>query len=259
MLVGAFTAAAVTALTGEPLLGVILALVAGALMMGVHAFLSLTAKADQIVSGVAVNILAAGLTPFLCKFLFGSPTNSASLALEQRIQPISFLPESWTVLRQPWLVYGALALPWVLHFFAYRTKWGIRLLAAGDGPHALETCGVSPIKVRYWALLCGGAVTALGGVYLSISHASQFTRDMTSGRGYIALTALIFGKWRPLPALSACLFFGLADALQIRLQSTSFLGATFPVQWIQAFPYLVTLIVLVGFVGKARPPLAIGK
>ena len=259
MLTGAFTAASVTAITQDPHLGVIAALIAGSFMMALHAFLTLYAKADHIVSAVAVNILASGLTPFLCKLLFGSPTNSESLPLELRLRPFEFWPDALAILRQPWLVYLACVLPFLLQFAIYRTRWGLRLLAAGDGPEALSTSGVSVNQVRFIALLWGGALASLGGVYLSISHASQFTRDMTAGRGYIALTALIFGKWRPLPTLIACLFFGFADAVQIRLQSASFLGMTFPVQLIQALPYLVTLIVLVGFVGRARPPLAIGK
>lgn len=251
MLVGAFTAATVTAFTHDAYLGVTCALFAGALTMGLHAFLSITARADQIVSAVAVNVLAAGITPFLCKLYFGSPTNSASLPLDERLRPV--------LLGQPLLVYLALALPFLLHFLLYRTKWGLRIIAAGDGPEALRTCGVSPLKVRYLSMLAGGAIASLGGVYLSISHSSQFTRDMTAGRGYIALTALIFGKWKPLPALAACLFFGFTDALQIRMQSAPILGFTFPVQFIQALPYLVTLVVLVAFVGHARPPLSIGR
>jgi len=256
MLVSAFTAATVDAYTHDPALSLVVGMMAGALTMALHAFLSITTRADQIVSGVAVNLFAAGITPILTKAFFGSPTNTQSLEVADRFQPWDF---GNALFNQPTLVYLALALPFFLHFTLYRTRFGLRLLAAGDGPESLLTAGVSFRKVRWKALLLGGAIASLGGTYLSIAHASQFTRDMTAGRGYIALTALIFGKWRPIPTLFACLFFGLADASQIQLQSMEWNGGTVPVQAIQALPYVVTLLVLVGFVGKSQPPLAIGR
>lgn len=256
MLTSSFAAAAVDYYTHAPYFSLFCGLVVGMLTMGMHAFLTIQAKADAIVSAVAVNIFAAGLTPVLSKALFGSATNTPSIPLEARIRDWHFLPEPFD---QSPLIYVALAIPFALHFLLYRTGWGLRILGVGDGPAAVETSGVSVKRTRYLALLLGGAIASLGGTYLSISHASQFTRDMTAGRGYIALAAVIFGKWRPLPTFFACLFFGLADALQIRLQNLSFFGVEMPVQFIQAFPYLVTLLVLVGFMGKSRPPLAIGK
>ena len=126
-----------------------------------------------------------------------------------------------------------------------------------DGAEALRAAGGSVVRVRWWSLLFAGAVVSFGGTFLSISHSSQFTRDMTAGRGFIALAAIIFGKWRPIPAALACLLFGLVDALQIRLQSSEIFGFTVPVQFIQVFPYVVTLVVLLGWVGSARPPKAI--
>jgi simple sugar transport system permease protein len=246
MLAGAWTAATVTYFTHNPWLGLLAGIGMGALAMSLHAFLTVTARADQIVSGVAVNILVAGLTPLFTKTLFGSPTNTGEIPLDFRLPPT-------------WLIASACLLPLVLHWAVYRTGLGLRLLAAGDGPDALRTAGVSPSLTRYAALFLAGAVTALGGIYLSTSHASSFTRDMTAGRGFIALTALIFGGWRPIPTLFACLFFGLTDALQINLQSISLGGYTVPVQFIQALPYLVTLLVLVVIGSKARPPRAIGK
>lgn len=246
MLTSAWTAAVVNYYSHDPYLAAVAALFVGAFTMTLHAALVIHGKADQIVSGVAVNLFAAGITPVLNKTFFGSPTNSASIPLNER------MPEMF-------LVVLALGVPFLTHFFAYRTGLGLRLVASGDGPEALRTQGVSPERVRYAALFFGGMVVSLGGTYLSIAHASQFTRDMTAGRGFIALAALIFGKWRPLPTLFACLFFGFTDALQIRLQSVSVFGTTFPVQFVQAFPYAVTLIVLIGFMGKARPPLSIGR
>ncbi len=265
LLCSAWTAATLTFYTHSPTLGLMVAILTGTLAMGMHAFLSVKARADQIISALAVNILAAGLTPLLNKILFGTPTNSASLPISDRFgsAPIPFLstlPEIGRVFfDQPLLIYLALILPFVVHYFIYSTRLGLRLIACGDCPQALETAGVSPHKVRWIALWCGGAITSFGGTYLSIAHASQFTRDMTSGRGFIALTALIFGNWKPLPTFGACLFFGLMDALQIQLQSTPLFGVLLPVQFVQAIPYLATLLVLVGFVGGSTAPLAIGK
>jgi general nucleoside transport system permease protein len=263
MLTAAWTAAAVNLVTHNPWLGLLLGMMAGSLVMGVHAFLTVTGRADQIVSGVAVNIFAAGITPLLTKVFFGSATNSPSIPLEDRLPESLFpgidsIPLVGELLNQSPLIYLALLMPFLVHLILYRTTPGLRLIAAGDGPEALQTSGVSPTRVRYLSLMIGGAIASLGGIYLSIGHSSQFTRDMTSGRGFIALAAVIFGKWRPLPTFLACLFFGFGDALQIQLQSTTLFGLSAPVQFIQALPYLITLIVLVVFVGHARPPLSIG-
>ncbi len=264
MLVGAWAAATTTFYTSDPILGLLAGMIAGTLTMGLHALLSVTSKADAIVSGVAVNMLAAGVTPLLNKALFQSPTNTPSLPLAERFHAVSIpglssLPVVGQLFDQPWLIYLALSLPFAIHYFFYQTGRGLRVLASGDNPEALRTAGISPASVRWKALLWGGALTSLGGVYLAVAHASQFTRDMTSGRGFIALTAVIFGKWKPLPTLAACLFFGFFDALQIRLQSAQVAGYEFPVQLVQSLPYLVALVVLAGFIGRATPPLSIGK
>jgi simple sugar transport system permease protein len=195
---------------------------------------------------------------------FPPPTNTPSLPLEERFQSVAIpflsdLPGVGLLFNQPVFIYLALALPWAVHFFLYKTGRGLRILASGDSPSALQTAGISPRAIRWKTLLIGGALASFGGVYLSIAHASQFTRDMTAGRGFIALTAVIFGKWKPLPTLAACLFFGFFDALQIRLQSEQIAGITFPVQLIQSLPYLAALVILAGFIGKATPPLSIGK
>ncbi len=265
MLTSAWSAAVVTYYTQNPWLGTLAGLLTGGFTMSLHALLVIFARADQIVSGVAVNLLAAGVTPFLNKIFFSSPTNSPAIAIEHRFHAISIpiLSEIPLVGRiffsQLPLVYLALILPFAAHFIAYKTKWGLRLLAAGDAPEALQSLGGDVKRTRFIFLFIGGLLCSLGGTFLSISHSSQFTRDMTAGRGFIALAALIFGKWRPLPTLFACLFFGFADSLQIRLQSAEWLTGNFPVQFIQATPYLITLLVLVGFMGKSRPPLSIGK
>ncbi len=265
MITSAWTAAVVTYYTGNPWLGTLAAIVTGALTMSLHGLLSIYARADQIVSGVAVNIFAAGVTPYLNKLFFSSPTNSPAIAIESRfhaltIPVLSELPIVGKLFfSQLPLVYVALLLPFLAHFIAYKTKWGLRLIACGDGPEALQSLGGNVKRTRFLYLIVAGMICSFGGTFLSISHASQFTRDMTAGRGFIALAALIFGKWRPIPTLFACLFFGFADSMQIRLQSTDWLTGSFPVQFIQMTPYLITLLVLVGFMGKSRPPLSIGK
>ncbi len=261
MLMAAWTSATINFYTGSPWLGLLAGCVAGALAMMGHAFLSITARANRIVSGVAVNIFCAGITPLMTKVLFGGTTNTPSIPMDQRFQHwaipgLKDIPFIGPLLFDQFpLVYLAFLLPLFLHFWIYRTRSGLRMNAAGDAPEALATAGVSPNRIRYQAMLAGGVLASLGGIYLSTSHGSQFTRDMTAGRGFIALTALIFGKWKPLPTLGACLIFGFADALQIQLQGVSLFGQTFPVQLIQAMPYLITLVVLVTFVGRAKAPL----
>ena len=267
LLAGAWTAAVVNLATGDPWLGALAAMAAGSLTLALHAGLTQAAKADAIVSGVAVNLFVAGLTPILNKALYASPTNTPSIPLEQRfhavaIPGLSKLPFVGELLfHQSPLVYLALLAPAIVAIALSRTRWGLRLIAAGEGSEALFTVGVSPARVRAGALIVGGAITALGGAFLSTAHASQFTRDMTAGRGYIALAALIFGGWKPIPTAAACLLFALADAGQIRIQSApegSWLAAL-PVQVVQSLPYLVTLAALI-FLGKrARPPAAIGS
>lgn len=247
LLAGAWVAAVVAYYTHSPWLALIPCACAGAMVLALHGLLTLIAKTDHIISGLVVNLFVAGVTPLLCKLMFGTPTTSPNLPVEDRFTAISG--------GQMPLTYVAFLIVIGLYFFIKFTKWGLRLTAAGEDPETLLSCGVKPFHVRMPALCVGGALCALGGAFLSISHASQFTRDMTSGRGYIALTALIFGNWRPLPTLAACLLFGFADALQIRLQSAELL----PIQFIQAMPYAITLVVLVGLVGKSRAPAAIGK
>jgi simple sugar transport system permease protein len=255
LLVGAFTGAVVNYYTHNPYIACIAAMVLGAITMWLHGVLTTYGKADHIISGIAINMLAMGMTPLLCKYFFGSPTSSAQIPLTEKIPEIT-LPLVGT---QNPLTLLAWALPILLYFLLNKTSWGLHVKASGDSPDAVRTAGISVTKVRMLALIIGGMMVSLGGVYLSIAHSSQFTRDMSAGRGFIALTAVIFGKWKPIPCFFACLLFGFADALQIELQSRSIFGVEVPIQAIQAFPYILTLLVLVGFVGRAKPPLALGK
>lgn len=265
MLVSAWCAASVAYLTQDTSLAVLAGVAGGVLTMGLHAGIVILSRADQIVSGVAVNLFAAGVTPVLTKALFSGPTNTPPLSLSERlggvaIPALASIPVVGNLLfNHPFLIYVAFLLPLVLHYFLFRTGSGTRILASGDGPLALETAGVNVGRLRAVVLLVGGAIVSLGGIYMSIAHASHFTRDMTAGRGYIALTAVIFGSWRPLPTMVACLLFGLGDALQIRLQSAELYGLSVRVQFIQMLPYLLALLALAGFMGRARAPLSIGQ
>jgi simple sugar transport system permease protein len=247
MLAGAFTAAAVTFATGSPWLGLIGAIAAGVAVAAIHAVACIRYRADHVVVGTAINILMIGLPGFLSGAFFLSSGATPQLPIEQLIPraPIvlafSFVPLSWYVL--------------------YRTAFGLRLRAVGENPEAADAAGINVAKIRYSGVLLSGALAAIGGAYLSIGQSSLFTRNMTSGRGFIALAALIFGKWRPVQTLLACLFFGFTEAVTIQMQGVVKLpsGADIPVQFIQMVPYVLTIVVLAGFIGHSRPPRALGR
>jgi simple sugar transport system permease protein len=260
MLAGAFTAAAVTARTGNPWIGLSAAAVAGVLVALIHAVASIEFRADQVVVGTAINILFLGIPALVSGALFASTGSTPSLPREQtlpdwHIPLIDSIPKVNEILsgHKP-VVYLAFALVPISYFVLYRTRFGLRLRAVGENPEAADTAGVSVARMRYAGVLLSGLLAALGGAYLSIGQNSLFTRNMTAGRGFIALAALIFGKWHPVGAFLACLLFGLADAISIRMQGV----VDIPVQWIQIIPYVLTLVVLAGFIGRATPPRAIG-
>lgn len=245
MLIGAFFAAAVAHSTQSPILGACAALFAGATFASIYAFFVIEWRADQIVTGTAINFLAAGATPYLCKILYDSSGGTPSLGLDARFQ---FAP---VVLA--WVLVG------VIFYWLEWTSSGLWVRFAGENPQALESSGVNVNRVRWFSVICSGIFAGLGGACLSIFLSSSFSRNMTAGRGFMALAALIFGKWRPLPAAGACLLFGLADALQIRLQGIVLWGSEpVPVQFIQILPYALTVLVLAGFVGQSRSPKALG-
>ncbi len=241
MLAGAFTAAAVTWATGDPWLGLLAALAAGGAAAWVHAVASIRFGANQVVSGTAINIVFLGLPPLLSGALFG--TNGATPPL----------PRAQLLPRAP--VVAAYALVPITAWVLRSTRFGLHLRAAGENPEAAATAGIDVARLRYAAVVLSGVLAALGGAYLSIGQSSLFTRNMTAGRGFIALAALIFGGWRPLRTAVACLLFGLAEAVAIQLQGV----AHVPVQLIQTIPYVLTLVVLAGFIGTSRPPRALGR
>ncbi len=259
MLAGAFTAAVVTWFTHSPWLGLLAAMAAGVLMALVHAYATITWRADQVVSGTAINILLLGMPPLMLGALFDTTGSSPQLPREEVLPDLHFFnpdsfPQLASIFNQKLLVYLALMLVAVTFYVLYRTRFGLRLRAVGENPEAADTAGVNVARMRYAGVLISGALAALGGAYLSIGQNSLFTRNMTAGRGFIALAALIFGKWDPVGAMLACLLFGFAEAVAIRMQGT----VNIPNQFIQLIPYLLTIVVMTGFIRRTRPPKAIG-
>jgi general nucleoside transport system permease protein len=273
MLAGAFAAAAVASVTGSPWIGLLAGIATGIALSMVHAYASVTHHGNQVVSGMAINILVSGLTPTLAFAWFQQGGQTPLLQQGQRFDPITLpfanaigdtIPILGPLYREVIsghniLVYAAaLAVPltgWVV----YRSRFGLRLRAVGENPSAVDTAGISVAKLRYQALVICGALTGAAGAYLSTAQGAGFVRDMTAGMGYLALAALIFGKWRPVPTLGACLLFAFADAVQIRLQGVDIPGiGVIPVQFIQMLPYVLTVFLLAGFVGRAVAPKASG-
>lgn len=247
MLAGAFTAASVTWAMGNPWLGLLAGAAAGLAIASIHAVACIRYKADQVVTGTAINILMIGVPGFLSGALFLSSGSTPQIPKEQLIP--------WTPIV---MAFAAVPVTW---YALYRTPFGLRLRSVGENPEAADAAGVNVARVRYSGVLLSGILCGIGGAYLSIGQSSLFTRNMTSGRGFIALAALIFGKWRPLQTMLACLFFGLTEAVTIQMQGVVKLpsGEDIPVQFIQMVPYVLTIVVLAGFIGHSRPPRALGR
>jgi simple sugar transport system permease protein len=251
MLAGAFTAAAVTWYSGSPWIGLAAAMVAGASVAAVLAVACIRFEANEVVAGTGINILFLGLPAVLSGALFLSSGSTPQLPREQLV------PELGNV---SLLSILALAVVLVTAYVLYRTPFGLRLRAVGENPEAADAAGVRVFRIRYAAVILSGVLAGVGGAYLSIGQSSLFTRNMTAGRGFIALAALIFGKWRPVQAMLACLLFGFADALTIQMQGVAKLpsGEDVPVQFVQMIPYVLTIVVLAGFIGHSRAPGALG-
>lgn len=251
MLAAAFASATIAALTGSPWLGLGGGIAVACAMALLHGFACITHRGNQVVSGVAINILASGLTVVFGIAWFQSGGQTPALPDTARFMP---LPGGFSL-----LVYVALAVVALTWWTVSRTRFGLRLRAVGEAPGAIDAAGISVSWLRYRALLICGVFTGIAGTYLAIAQNANFSRDMSAGQGYIALAALIFGKWKPIPAFGACLIFGLLDAVAIRLQGVSVAGiGEIPVQFIQALPYVLTVILLAGVIGKAIAPKAIG-
>jgi simple sugar transport system permease protein len=272
MLGAAFAAAAAAAVTGSAWLGLAAAIGVSVMLALLHGYACITHAGNQVVSGMALNIVVAGLTVVAGNAWFQRGGQTPQLTGDARFAPID-LPFAVALENVPLigalyseivsghnvLVYiAAIAVP-LVGWLVYRTRFGLRLRAVGESPSAVDTAGISVSALRYQALIIGGVLCGLSGAYLSIAHNAAFIRDMSAGKGYLALAALIFGKWRPMPTLIACLLFAFADAIQVRLQGTALpLVGVIPVQFIQVLPYVLTVLLLAGFVGRAVAPKAIG-
>jgi simple sugar transport system permease protein len=319
LLAGAFTAASVTYYAHSPWVGLGAAMLAGAFVAYILALACIRFKADQVVTGTGINILFIGLPAVLSGALFLSSGSTPQIPKENLLPTLSgllpgFVPH-WRILSEvSFISLLALILILVTRYVLYRTPFGLRLRAVGENPEAADAAGVGVNRIRYVGVVLSGALAGIGGAYLSIGQSSLFTRNMAAGRGFIALAALIFGKWRPVQTMLACLLFGLADALTIQLQGVpvsilsfriaigvliflvlwfiahqlSFLNRNrivelvsaalvsvfvlrviyastrgiqnleVPVQFIQMIPYVVTIVVLAGFIGQSRAPRALG-
>lgn len=258
MLNGAFASVLGTFLTGSPAIGLFSGVICGMLTALIHAVVSIRFKADQIISGVAINLLSVGGTKFFLKIFFDSSSNSSRI---EGIKIFSVLPPDnkiFAMLNQiignP-LIILTIIIVIISHFTIFKTVFGLRLRAVGEHPAAADTLGVKVNLVRYICVIISGAIAGLGGAWLAMDQ-HQFTDGMSNGRGFIAIAAVIFGKWNPLTVALACLLFGFAEAMQMTLQSS---GSDIPTQFIQMIPYVLTMVALAGFIGKSNPPAASGK
>lgn len=275
MLFAAFAAAAAAATTHSTAIGLVAAIAVACAVALVHGFACVSNRGDQVVSGVAINMIAAGLTVVLGIAWFQQGGQTPPIDADVRLTglvPRFAEPEAghWFasvlghgLLSHNVLVYVAFLMVAAVWFFLERTRPGLRLRAVGENPAMVEAAGMSVKALRYQALLMNGVLCGLAGAYLTLAQNASFSPNMTAGRGYIALAAMIFGKWKPLPTLGACLLFGFLDAVAIRLQGVALPaalgGGEVPVQLIQALPYILTVVLLAGFIGSAVAPKALGR
>jgi len=263
MLSGAFTAAVITYETSNPFVGFFAGMVSGALIAAVFAIAVIKFEADQVVTGFAISMLMLGLPAVISSRLYDASGATQqidkaflfpSLAKALPFVPLNFLND---ISIASLLAFLLVPVAW---YVLFKTPFGLRLRAVGENPAAADSAGVSVYKLRYTAVILSGVLAAAGGAYLSIGQGSFFTKGMSAGRGYIALAALILAKWRPVPVLLACLFFGFTEALTFVIPDIAkqFNIEEIPVQFVQVIPYVLTIIVLAGFIGTSRAPKALG-
>lgn len=273
MLIGAFVSAAIAYETGSAWLGVLAGIAAALVFSMIHAVASIVYRGDQIISGVAINFLASGLTVVVGHAIYSKGGQTPTLAGNARFTDIT-LPfadaladvaiigpiYSELISGHKPLVYLAFMLVPISWWVLYRTRFGLRLRAVGENPASVDTAGISVNKMRFQALIITGVLCGIAGAYLSTAQAAGFGKEMTSGRGYIALAALIFSKWRPVQAMGACFLFGLLEAVSNLYPNINVFNMfTIPVQFTQALPYILTVVILAGFIGRAIPPKAVGQ
>lgn len=272
MLAAAFLSAAVAAVTGSVWLGLLAGIAASMVLSGLHGLASITFRGNQLISGVAINFLASGLTVLVAQDWFAQGGRTPSLGGEARFTGLT-LPFADALAGVPVigpvyaelisghsiLVYLAVAAVPATWWVLYRTRFGLRLRAVGENPAAVDTAGISVVGLRFAAVAICGLLCGIAGAYLSTALQAGFVKEMTAGRGFIALAALIFAKWRPWQAMWACLLFGVLQAIALRYQNIRLGEITIPVQVMDALPYVLTVVILAGFVGKAIAPRAGGE
>lgn len=270
MLAAAFAAAAAASYFGNAWLALLIAICVSLSFSLVHGYASINQKGNQVVSGVAINMLAAGLAVVLGNEWFREGGRTPPLLEGARFMPIDLplltslydVPVLGVIARivsgHSLLTYVAFALVPLSAWALAKTRFGLRLRAVGENPHAVDTAGISVAKLRYQAVIIAGVFCGVAGTYISTSLSASFVRDMTAGRGFMALAALIFANWRAWPAMWACLLFGYLQAMGTRLQGVKIGGFEIPVQFINMLPYVMTVVLLAGFIGKSIPPKASG-
>ncbi|MFM1664781.1 ABC transporter permease [Aeromonas salmonicida] len=271
LLASAFAGGAAAAVSGSAWIGLGAGVGVSILFALMHGFATITHRGDQVVSGMAINILAAGLTVTLGRYWFDQGGQTPALSGAARFAPIE-LPYARELYDVPvigqlysellsghslleYVAFACVPLAW---WVLFRTRFGLRLRAVGEAPAAVDTAGISVVRMRYTALIIGGLLAGIGGTYLAVAQTAQFIPNMSAGKGFMALAALVFGKWKPWSAMAACLLFGFLDAVAIRLQGVSIGDFAIPVQAIEALPYILTVFLLAGFIGKAVAPKALG-
>jgi simple sugar transport system permease protein len=258
MLSGAFFGIWAAVWSGSWVVGLLFAMFAGGTLALVHAFFSIHLRADQIVIGTAINFLALGLTGYLFRYIYGTEGTPADVSRipDVHLGPVKDIPFVGDIFGQLslmiWLMFVLLVVSWIVLF---KTPLGLRLRSVGEHPKAADTVGISVFRMRYGAVVISGVLAALGGAYLSIGFTGSFNENMTVGRGFIALAAVIFGKWNPFGAFGACLLFGFASALSIPLQREADVSANL----VSTLPYVLTLVALVGVIGRSIGPAAVGR
>ena len=271
LLASAFAGGAAAAVSGSAWVGLGAGVGVSILFALMHGFATITHRGDQVVSGMAINILAAGLAVTLGRYWFDQGGQTPALSGAARFAPIE-LPYAKELYDVPvigqlysellsghslleYVAFACVPLAW---WVLFRTRFGLRLRAVGEAPAAGDTAGISVVRMRYTALIIGGLLAGIGGTYLAVAQTAQFIPNMSAGKGFMALAALVFGKWKPWSAMAACLLFGFLDAVAIRLQGVSIGDFAIPVQAIEALPYILTVFLLAGFIGKAVAPKALG-
>lgn len=257
LLTGAFTSAAIAFYTGNPWLGIIATVIVGGMVGLLHGFLCVSLGVNQLVSGLAINLVSLGLTSFWARIIFaGGSTQKLPGIPPLRIPYFANIPVLGKVLfQQDVFVYLLLFLIVITTYLLFNSSAGLTLRAVGEYPQAAESVGISVVKVRYIAVIISGCLVSLGGTYLSLVQVKYFAEGMSAGKGFIAIAALIFGRWHPVGSGLASLLFGATEALQLRIQA---LGANIPYQFLIMLPYVIALLALVGLAGKSSPPSALG-